>query len=166
MEDPILGKAPAAGTVDEAALSGPSPRSRSAFVLSAVFGGGARLAGFTSAARGAEFERHEIDVLNFDLSFEYLQAGFYGRPPAQRPEGTNLVRVHLRDGRVVEGEVRRAATHDCPVLLLDVVDLSDAQGQKTDPEPLYAFVPLAEVEHIETIGEVHERVSNATERRR
>jgi hypothetical protein len=75
------------------------------------------------------------------------------RPSTQPPADTDLVRVHLRDGRVVEGEVKQAATHDRPVLLLDVVDVSDANGQKTDPEPPDAFVPLAEVEQIEIIEE-------------
>lgn len=89
-----------------------------------------------------------------------------GSPPVQRPAKTRLVRVHLRDGRVVEGEVKHAATQERPVLLLDVFDVSDAKGQKTDPEPFDAFVPLAQVEHIETIGEAHAAVSNLTERRR
>jgi hypothetical protein len=89
-----------------------------------------------------------------------------GRPSAQQSAETGLVRVHLRDGRVVEGEVRHAATHARPVLLLDVVGVSDAQGKKTEPEPLGAFVSFAEVEHIETIGKVHAPVSNITVGRR
>jgi hypothetical protein len=72
----MLGKALGDASVDVAS-PGPFHRSRIGFLLSAVFGGEALLAGFASAARGADFEPHEIDVLNFDLTFEYLQAGFY-----------------------------------------------------------------------------------------
>ena len=78
-----------------------------------------------------------------------------------RPE-LRLVRVHLKDGRRVEGAVKLVATQDSPVLLLDVVDVTDAEGRKRDPEPFEAFVPLVEVARIETIDDMHER--DATEK--
>lgn len=52
-------------------------RSRAVFLRSTVLGGGAFIAWRASAARAAELDRHDIDVLNFDLTFEHLQAGFY-----------------------------------------------------------------------------------------
>ena len=79
----------------------------------------------------------------------------------QQPEERSHVRVHLRDGRVVEGSVKRAATHDQPVLLLDIVNVADAAGHETEPEPLDAFLPLAEVGQIETIGEVDSSDNNS-----
>jgi Family of unknown function (DUF6338) len=92
--------------------------------------------------------------------------GFRARSAMQQPEERSHVRVHLRDGRVVEGSVKRAATHDQPVLLLDIVHVADAAGQETDPEPLDAFLPLAEVGHMETIDEVNSSGSNSIEGRR
>lgn len=93
-------------------------RSRAAFLLSAAIGGGAVLAKLASAARAAQFEPHEIDVLNFDLTFEYLQAEFYDealRFGALGPEATRWARVigaheraHVRILRSVLG--RRAVT--------------------------------------------------------
>ena len=87
-----------------------------------------------------------------------------GRSPVHSPAEFSLVRVHLRDGRIVKGAVKHAATQDSPVLLLDVVDVSDAEGHKADPDPLDSFVPLAEVEDIETIGEADTPTSHVTER--
>ena len=63
------------------------------------------------------------------------------------------VRVHLRDGRTMEGAVKYAPTSDTPVLLLDVIDVSDAEGHRHDPGPLDAFVPLVEIEHVEALEE-------------
>jgi hypothetical protein len=77
--------------------------------------------------------------------------------PAEMPSGLNLVRVHLRDGHKVEGAVKHVPTGDSPVLLLDVVNVSDAEGQKRDPEPFDAFVSLVEVEHIESIDDTDAR---------
>lgn len=73
------------------------------------------------------------------------------------PSGLSLVRVHLRDGQKMEGAVKHAPTGDSPILLLDVVNVSDAEGQKRDPEPFDAFVPLVEVERIESIDETDAR---------
>jgi hypothetical protein len=74
-------------------------------------------------------------------------------PSVETQPEPGLVRVHLRDGRTMAGAVKHAPTQDSPVLLLDVVDVSDAQGHKRDPEPLDAFVPLVEIEHVESIDE-------------
>jgi hypothetical protein len=74
-------------------------------------------------------------------------------PSAPAAPELSLVRVHLRDGRKMEGAVKHVATQDSSVLLLDVVDISDAEGQKREPQPIDAFVPLVEVERIESIDE-------------
>ena len=102
MEDLFLEKTGTDSDLDDAAPSvtsnfrrGPK-RSRAAFLLSAGFGGAALLAGLPTTARGARFEPHEIDVLNFDLTFEYLQAGFYDealRFGALGEEATRWARV-------------------------------------------------------------------------
>jgi len=76
MEDSTFEQIDTDGALDEAlhGLLGPS---RAAFLRSAVFGGGALVAALASVARGAEADVRDTDVLNFDLTFEYLQAGFY-----------------------------------------------------------------------------------------
>jgi Ferritin-like domain len=65
------------GAIDEA-LHGLFGYSRATLLRSAVLGGIAPLMGLALAARGPGFNAHDIDVLNFDLTFEYLQAEFYG----------------------------------------------------------------------------------------
>lgn len=82
--------------------------------------------------------------------------------PAEMPSGLSLVRVHLRDGHKVEGAVKHVSTGDSPVLLLDVVNVSDAEGQKRDPEPFDAFVSLVEVERIESIDDTDARGRGVT----
>jgi hypothetical protein len=74
-------------------------------------------------------------------------------PSLEKQPEPGLVRVHLKDGRTMKGAVKHGPTRDSPVLLLDVVDVSDAQGHKRDPEPLDAFVPLVEIGHIEAIDD-------------
>jgi hypothetical protein len=113
--------------------------------------------GVPTASPGRETERAAVG-----LQPERHLQGFRARSAMQQPEERSHVRVHLRDGRVVEGSVKRAATHDQPVLLLDIVNVADAAGQETDPEPLDAFLPLTEVGHIETIGEVDSSENNST----
>ena len=71
-------------------------RSRAVFLRSTALAGGALIAGRAFAARAAELDRHDIDVLNFDLTFEHLQAGFYDealRLGALGPETTRWARV-------------------------------------------------------------------------
>lgn len=68
---------PTADGTHDKDLHGPFGRSRAAFLRSTALGGGAFIAWRASAARAAELDRHDIDVLNFDLTFEHLQAGFY-----------------------------------------------------------------------------------------
>jgi len=80
-----------------------------------------------------------------------------------RPE-PSLVRVHLRDGRMMEGAVKHAPTRDSPVLLLDVVGVSDAEGKKRDPEPFDEFVPLVEIEHVESIERADEHTPDLWQR--
>jgi hypothetical protein len=74
------------------------------------------------------------------------------------------VRVHLRDGGMMEGAVKHAPTRDSPVLLLDVVGVSDAEGKKRDPEPVDGFVPLVEIEYVESIEYMDERTPNPRRR--
>jgi len=76
MEDLTREQVAADGALDEV-LHGLFGRSRAAFLRSTAFAGGALIAGLASAARAAELDRHDIDILNFDLTFEHLQAGFY-----------------------------------------------------------------------------------------
>jgi hypothetical protein len=66
-------------------------------------------------------------------------------------KGRKLVLVHLRGGRVIRGRLRQPASTDRPVLLIDVVDASDAEGRPDQPKPTDAFVPVAEIERIEGI---------------
>jgi hypothetical protein len=115
--------------------------------------------GAPTASPGRRIERAAVGV---QPRAEVRLQGFRGRSALQQPEERSHVRVHLRDGRVVEGSVKRAATHDQPVLLLDIVNVADAAGQETDAEPLDAFLPLAEVGHIETIGDVDSSDNNST----
>lgn len=86
-------------------------------------------------------------------------------PSLETQPEPGLVRVHLTDGRTMKGAVKHAPTRDNPVLLLDVVDVSDAQGHKRDPEPLDAFIPLVEIGHIESIDDTDARWPNAKEPR-
>ena len=72
-------------------------------------------------------------------------------PSLEMPLELSRVRIHLRDGGMMEGAVKHAPTRDSPVMLLDVVGVSDAEGKKRDPEPFDEFVPLVEIEHIESI---------------
>jgi hypothetical protein len=97
---------------------------------------------------------------NAEAVLENVEAG----PASEMGAEPNLVRVHLRDGRMMEGAVKYAPTQDSPVLLLDVVDVSDAEGKKRDPEPFDAFVPLVEIEHVESIDDSEEREPDAWER--
>jgi hypothetical protein len=53
----------------------------------------------------------------------------------------------------MEGAVKYAPTTDTPVLLLDVTDVSDAEGHRHNPGPFDAFVPLVEIEHVESLAE-------------
>jgi hypothetical protein len=85
------------------------------------------------------------------------------RPANDQPAPSGLVRVHLHDGRVVQGRVKHAATNDNPVMLLDVVEVTNAAGHRTEPELLDAFLPLAEVDHIETVGEMDSSLSRGRE---
>ena len=64
------------GAIEET-LNGSFGLTRAEFLGSAAIGGTALLTAFASAARGQELDGHDIDVLNFDLTFEYLQAEFY-----------------------------------------------------------------------------------------
>jgi rubrerythrin len=76
MNDFTLEQIDADGALDEA-IDGFVGSSRAAFLRSAVLGGGALVAALAPVARGAELDPDDTDVLNFDLTFEYLQAGFY-----------------------------------------------------------------------------------------
>jgi hypothetical protein len=71
----------------------------------------------------------------------------------EEPRGRNLVLVHLRDGRVIRGRLKQPASTDRPVLLIDIVDASDAEGRPDQAKPTDAFVPIAEIERIEGIDE-------------
>jgi rubrerythrin len=95
MEDSTLEQIDADGALDDA-VHGPLGRSRAAFLRSTALAGGAFIAGLTSAVRAAELDRHDIDILNFDLTFEHLQAGFYDealRLGALGREATRWARV-------------------------------------------------------------------------
>jgi hypothetical protein len=79
-----------------------------------------------------------------------LSEGLPAAEPDQEPtEPRRVVRLQLKDGRVVKGRLRQPLSTDRPVLLIDVVDASDAEGRPSEPEPTDSFVPLAEVERIE-----------------
>jgi hypothetical protein len=89
--------------------------------------------------------------------FEPAPADVEADPPLEMPPEPSLVRVHLRDGRIMDGAVKHAPTRDSPVLLLDVVGVSDAEGKERDPEPFDEFVPLIEIDHVESIEHTDER---------
>jgi hypothetical protein len=72
-----------------------------------------------------------------------------GEPQQEGAEPRRVVRLQLRDGRVVKGRLKQPLSNDRPVLLIDVVDASDPEGHPSEPEPTDAFVPVAEIEHIE-----------------
>ena len=96
--------------------------------------------------------------------FEPAPADVKANPPLARPPEPSLVRVHLRDGRMMEGAVKQAPTRDSPVLLLDVVGVSNAEGTKRDPEPFDEFVPVIEIEHVESIEHTDERTPDPRRR--
>ena len=87
-----------------------------------------------------------------------------GVPPLEMPHELSRVRVHLRDGGMMEGAVKHAPTRDSPVMLLDVVGVSDAEGKKRDPEPFDEFVPLVEIEHVESIERADEHTPDLWQR--
>jgi len=95
MEDLSLNQFDADGAIDEA-LHRLFGRSRASFLGSVAFAGGSFFAALATAARAAELGADEIDVLNFDLTFEHLQAGFYNeglRFGALRHETRSWARV-------------------------------------------------------------------------
>lgn len=95
MEDLTHERTASDGTLAED-LHGAFGRSRADFLRSIVLAGGAYIAGSGSSARAAELNHHDIDVLNFDLTFEHLQADFYDealRFGSLGPETTRWARV-------------------------------------------------------------------------
>ena len=72
----LIEQTAADSTLDED-LNGLFVGSRAVFLRSTALAGGAFIAGRMSTARAAGLDPRDIDVLNFDLTFEHLQAGFY-----------------------------------------------------------------------------------------
>jgi hypothetical protein len=71
------------------------------------------------------------------------------------------VRVHLADGRAIEGWKRESHTRDQRVLMLDVERVLDAKGEETPSRPLDSFVLPPQVDHIELLDEQDETRAGA-----
>jgi hypothetical protein len=81
-----------------------------------------------------------------------------GTPPAEpararaSPEiAREHVRVHLLDGRRIEGWRRGAPTSDRRVIVLDVDEVYDATGERVESRPLDSFLLPPQVERIELL---------------
>ena len=81
-------------------------------------------------------------------------AGARAAPPPEVPGIVREhVRVHLSDGRSVEGWKRGSFTQEHRVLVLDVDDVFDASGTKVPSTPLDSFLLPPQIRRIELVDD-------------
>src|SRR4029453_9098569 len=105
---------------------------RKDFLLGTLAGGGAALAALVLAEPGNAASKTDVDILNYALTLEYLQAAFYTE--AER-RGTLRTAVARETTRVL-GAVERA----------HVRALRDALGSAAVAKPFFAFGGVTEEE--------------------
>jgi len=77
--------------------------SRADFLCKALVGSAALLAGLTLPARAGATSKNDVDILNYALTLEYLQAAFY-----TETERANAVRGKAKQAARLVGAVERA----------------------------------------------------------
>src|SRR6266851_5499264 len=77
--------------------------SRADFLCKALVGRAALLAGLTLPARAGATSKNDVDILNYALTLEYLQAAFY-----TETERANAVRGKAKQAARLVGAVERA----------------------------------------------------------
>jgi Ferritin-like domain len=102
MSDLTLGELDRDGVLSEAleALAG---NSRAEFVRKLVIGSGALLAALALPERATSASANDVDILNYALTLEYLQAAFY-----TETERVGAVRGNAKQAARVVGAVERA----------------------------------------------------------
>jgi hypothetical protein len=130
MDELTLEQVDADGAIG-AAFSDLVGRSRAVPLVSSALGGGALVAALASVAEGAELDANDTDVLNFDLTFEHLQASFYDEA--------------LRFGALSDETARWArviGAHE----QAHVEILNDALGRRAVDKPFFDFQGVTEDE--------------------
>jgi hypothetical protein len=119
------------GALREAAAGVPR-ETRKDFLLGTLAGGGAALATLVLAEPGKSATKTDVAILNYALTLEYLQAGFYTEAERRRALRTKLARQTTR----VLGAVERA----------HVRALKDALGAAAVKRPFFDFGGVTEDE--------------------
>jgi ferritin-like protein len=112
------------GALREAAAGVPS-ETRKDFLLGTLAGGGAALAALVLAEPGKAASKTDVDILNYALTLEYLQAAFYTEAERRRALRTYVAKQTAR----VLGAVERA----------HVRALRDALGESAVARPFFDF---------------------------
>ena len=105
---------------------------RKDFLLSTLAGGGAALAALALAEPGRAQSKTDVEILNYALTLEYLQAAFYTEAEQRRALRTKLAKQTTR----VLGAVERA----------HVTALQDALGSAAVKKPSFDFGGVTEDE--------------------
>jgi hypothetical protein len=75
------------------------------------------------------------------------------RGPVSSPKESDVVRVHLRDGRCVQGRLRGTAGRGGRVLLIDPETVHDRAGNELEVRSVDSFVPGSLIESVEHLAE-------------
>lgn len=75
------------------------------------------------------------------------------RPPDAPPISKEHIRVHLSDGRSIEGWKRGSYSADHRVLVLDVDDVYDSSGAKVASTPLDSFLLPPQIQRVELLDD-------------
>ena len=105
---------------------------RKDFLVGALAGGGAALTALVLAEPGRAASKTDVDILNYALTLEYLQAAFYTEAERRRALRTDVARETTR----VLGAVERA----------HVRALRDALGSAAVAKPFFDFGGVTEDE--------------------
>jgi Ferritin-like domain len=119
------------GALQESAARVPQ-ETRKDFLLSTLAGGGAALAALVFAEPGKAASKTDVDILNYALTLEYLQAAFYTEAERRGALRTPLAKETTR----VLGAVERA----------HVRALRDALGAAAVAKPFFDFGGVTEDE--------------------
>jgi hypothetical protein len=119
------------GALRETAAGVPRETRRD-FLLGSLAGGGAALAALVLAEPGKAASRTDVEILNYALTLEYLQAAFYTEAERRNALRTKLARQTTR----VLGAVERA----------HVRALRDALGSAAVKRPFFDFGGVTEDE--------------------